>query len=74
MFGPNVTCDLSDFDRGRIVGARQGDLIISETADFLGFSGITVSRVCREWCEWSSSSVSRNTLLMREARGEGPDW
>ena len=31
-------CDLSDFDRGMIVGVRQGGLNISETADLLGFS------------------------------------
>ena len=31
-------CDLSDFDRGKIAGARQGGLSISETADLLGFS------------------------------------
>ena len=43
--------DLSDFDHGMIVGARQGDLSISETADHLGFSLTTVSRVCKEWCE-----------------------
>ena len=34
---PNVRigkkCDRSDFDRGVIVGARQGGLVISETAD-----------------------------------------
>ena len=30
-------CDLSDFDRGIIVGARQGAFRISETADLLGF-------------------------------------
>ena len=39
---PNVRigkkCDLSDFDRGMIVGARPGGLSISETADLLGFS------------------------------------
>ena len=43
--------DLSDFDLGMIVGARQGGLSISETADLLGFSHITVSRVCKEWHE-----------------------
>ena len=36
-------CDLSDFDRGMIVGARRGGLSISETADVLGFSHTTVS-------------------------------
>ena len=39
-------CDLSDFDCGLIVGARQGGLSISETADLLGFSLTTVSGVC----------------------------
>ena len=39
------------FDRGMIVGARQGVLSISETADLVGFSHTTVSRVCREWCK-----------------------
>ena len=40
--------DLSDFDHGMIVGARQSGLSISETADLQGFSFTTVSRVCRE--------------------------
>ena len=39
LFRSNVRmgkkCDLSDFDRGMIVGARQGGLNISETADLL---------------------------------------
>ena len=30
--------EISDFDHGMIVGARQGGLSISETADLLGFS------------------------------------
>ena len=34
----NVKCDLSDFDRGMIVGARQGALNISKTADLLRLS------------------------------------
>ena len=49
-------CDLSDFDCGMIVGARQGGLSISETADLLVFSPTTVSRVCREWCEKQKTS------------------
>ena len=36
--------DLRDFDHGMIVGARQGGLSISETADLLGFSCATVYR------------------------------
>ena len=37
--------ELSDFVRGMIVGARQGGLCISETADLLRFSHTTVSRM-----------------------------
>ena len=39
-----MKCDLSNFDCGMIVGARQGGLSISETSDLLGFSRTTVSR------------------------------
>ena len=59
-------CDLSDFGHGMTVGARQGGLNISETADFPVCLHTTVSRVCREWYEKqkpvSISSVGRNTL------------
>ncbi len=37
--------DLSDFERGMVVGARRAGQIISETADLLGFSHTTISRV-----------------------------
>ncbi len=36
--------DLSDFERGMVVGARRTGLIILKSADLLGFSHTTISR------------------------------
>jgi len=40
--------DLSDFERGMVVGARRAGLSILEIVDLLGFSCSTISRVYRE--------------------------
>ncbi len=37
--------DLSDFEHGMVVGDRWADRSISKTADLLGFSHTTISRV-----------------------------
>ncbi len=51
--------DLSDFERGMVVGARQAGLSISQTADLLVFSRTTISRVYREWSEKEKISSER---------------
>ncbi len=65
--------DLSDFEHGMVVGARRAGLSISKTADILGFSRTTISRVYREWPEKEKIS-SENVFLMSEDRGELADW
>ncbi len=67
--------DLSDFERGMVVGARRAGLSISKTADLLGFSRTTISRFTENGPKKrkypvNDSCVDENALLMSEENGQ----
>ncbi len=66
--------DLSDFERGMVVGARRAGLSISETTDLLGFSHTTISRVYREKEKISSERQLCGRKCLVDVRGEWVDW
>jgi len=53
--------DLSNFERGIVVGARQASLSNSQSAQLLGISCKTISRVYKEWCEKGKTSNMRQS-------------
>lgn len=53
-------CDVYYFDLGMFVGATQAGFSISVTAEPLGLSGTTITRVYSAWCNKEKGSPNLN--------------
>uniref|UniRef100_A0A3B3QF02 Transposase Tc1-like domain-containing protein n=1 Tax=Paramormyrops kingsleyae TaxID=1676925 RepID=A0A3B3QF02_9TELE len=65
--------DLSNFERGMVVGARRAGLSISQSAQLLGFSRTSISWVYKEWCAKGKTSSMRQSCggkCLVDARGQ----
>ena len=53
--------DLSDFEKGQIVGARMAGASITKTVELLGFSRATISRTMSEFEKPGKTSNNRSS-------------
>uniref|UniRef100_A0AAY5F1C5 Transposase Tc1-like domain-containing protein n=1 Tax=Electrophorus electricus TaxID=8005 RepID=A0AAY5F1C5_ELEEL len=51
--------DLTDFEKGMIVGARRSGLSVAKTVKLFGFSKAAISRVYNEWARTQNTSSKR---------------